>query len=612
MRFIADLHIHSRFSRATSRDLGLEHLDLWARRKGVAVVGTGDFTHPGWFSELKERLEPSEPGLFRLKKDYRIDDDPWVPESSPAVRFMLSVEISNIYKKGGRVRKVHNLILAPDFETAEKIGHALERIGNIRSDGRPILGLDSKDLLEIVLESSDEAVFIPAHIWTPWFSMLGSKSGFDSVEECFDELTSHIFALETGLSSDPPMNWRLSGLDDFALVSNSDAHSPKNLAREANVFDTEMSFFDMREALESRDPERYLGTIEFFPQEGKYHYDGHRKCNTCMCPKDTRTRKGLCPVCGRPVTVGVMHRVEELADRDAGYRPSGALPYRSLIPLPEIISELMQVGKASKRVQEEYFRLLKRLGPEVEILEMMPVEMIEKGSEILAEAVRRMREGKVIIREGYDGEYGVITLFEPEELKGLGRQKALFQAVGAPAARKKERAEKRPEAAHADSRVQEGAAQLAGPLFSPDTAAVRSSPVIFDLNPDQERVVKDGKGPIMIVAGPGTGKTRTLTHRIANLVNENMVSPEKTLAVTFTNKARDEMRERLLRLIPDPEILKAIFIKTFHALGLLIIREDADALGMDRDFTILSEDQITALLKEILNSYLYTRNTRKA
>jgi len=608
MRFVADIHIHSRFSRATSRDLDLEHLELWAMRKGVTVVGTGDFTYPAWFSEIKDRLEPAEPGLFRLKADrsssgsFGHADDSWTPASHLPVRFMLSVEISNIYKKGGRVRKVHNLILAPDMESAEKINLALERIGNIRSDGRPILGLDSKDLLEIVLESSEGSFLIPAHIWTPWFSMLGSKSGFDSVEECFEDLAPHIFALETGLSSDPAMNWRLSSLDRYALVSNSDAHSAPNLAREANVFNTDLSFFAIRKALESRDPERYLGTIEFFPQEGKYHFDGHRKCNMCLSPRETRKRGGLCPVCDKPVTVGVMHRIEELADRDLGIKPSGAPDYRSLIPLPEIISEIVQVGKASKKVMGEYIRLLERLGPELAILERMPIEDIAAESELVAEAIRRMRVGKVIIKEGYDGEYGTITLFEKGELKSLSSQMMLFAGKSRPAKEEKKGSERIiPESTpgtpgHLD---QENPHHPSPSSFSKVSPQASASPLMAGLNPEQVQAVKAERGPIMIVAGPGAGKTRTLTHRIAYLILEKGVRPEKTLAITFTNKAKDEMAERLRVLITEPEAYSVITIKTFHSLGLLIIREEAEGLGLPPNPVILSEDQRLEVLSEI-------------
>ena len=319
MKFIADFHIHSHYSRATSQDLTFEHLHKWAQLKGVQVVGTGDLTHPGWLNEMREKLEPAEDGLFRLKDEYAraMQPDVFAACQQP-VRFILSGEISTIYKKRDQVRKVHHVVFAPSFDVVEKIQTRLEKIGNIRSDGRPILGLDSKLLLETLLEIDPQAYLIPAHVWTPWFSLFGSKSGFDAIEECFEELTPHIFALETGLSSDPAMNWRVSALDRFALMSNSDAHSPQKLAREANLFDTELSYDAIFDALKSRDNQRFSGTIEFFPEEGKYHLDGHRKCEIAWEPETTLLHKGICSKCGKKVTVGVLHRVNALADRPVG------------------------------------------------------------------------------------------------------------------------------------------------------------------------------------------------------------------------------------------------------------------------------------------------------
>ena len=345
MKLVADLHIHSHFSRATSPNLTFEHLTRWAQLKGIHVVGTGDIAHPGWLAEMREKLEPAEDGLYRLKSDLAAAIQAQVPPACHApVRFMLGGEISNIYKRGDRTRKVHNIVFAPSFDAVERLQSRLEKIGNIRSDGRPILGLDSRDLLEIVLDTDPACHLIPAHIWTPWFSLLGSKSGFDSVEECFADLTPHIFALETGLSSDPPMNWRVSALDRYTLVSNSDAHSPEKLAREATLFDTELSYAALFDALRSGDPATYLGTIEFFPEEGKYHFDGHRACGIVWDPPTTRVHNELCPVCGKPVTVGVMHRVEVLADRPIGGRPARTHPFHSLIPLPEVLGEVHGVG----------------------------------------------------------------------------------------------------------------------------------------------------------------------------------------------------------------------------------------------------------------------------
>jgi len=434
MLFYADLHVHSKYSRATSRDCDLVHLAWWARRKGISVVGTGDFTHPAWFQEIQEQLVPAEPGLFRLRPELEREVERTLPRAcSGPVRFLLEVEISTIYKKGERTRKVHHLIYAPDLATAGRFRDSLGRIGNISSDGRPILGLDSRHLLEITLESGPGAYLVPAHIWTPWFAVLGSKSGFDSVEECYGDLSEHIFAVETGLSSDPPMNWRISGLDRYTLVSNSDAHSPPMLGREACVFDVDLDYHAIRRALETG--EGYGGTVEFFPEEGKYHLDGHRACGVCLEPGETRRHDGRCPACGKPVTVGVMHRVETLADRAGGAPPEGASPFRSLVPLPEIVSEITGKGPKTKTVGRRVAALVERLGPELEILERVPPEDVEKsGDPLLAEAVSRLRAGKVRRQSGFDGEYGVIRLFEPGEIEAKLIAAPLFAAPSPEAA----------------------------------------------------------------------------------------------------------------------------------------------------------------------------------
>ncbi|MFH1008775.1 MAG: endonuclease Q family protein [Candidatus Latescibacterota bacterium] len=418
MRFVADLHIHSRYSIATSKQGNPENYFRWACLKGVTVVGTGDFTHPGWFGELQEKLEPAEEGLFQLKPSYRKTMEPEVPPSCRRdVRFLLSVEISCIYKKNGRTRKIHNLVMMPDFEAAERFSQRLDRIGNIRSDGRPILGLDSRTLLEIALEAHPEVLFVPAHIWTPHFSLFGSNSGFDTVEECFEDLTPHLFAVETGLSSDPPMNWRLSALDHYALVSHSDAHSPNKLAREANLFDTELSFPAIRSALKDRDPARFLGTLEFFPEEGKYHYDGHRACGVCWRPDQTREAKGICPLCGRPVTMGVLHRVEALADRPRDTHPDAARHYENLIPLPEIIASILDVkSPTSKKVQAFCHDLLERIGPELTILRELPIASLAQLTDPrIAEGIRRVRNREVQLSPGYDGEFGRVRIFPEGE-----------------------------------------------------------------------------------------------------------------------------------------------------------------------------------------------------
>ncbi|HEV2919056.1 MAG TPA: endonuclease Q family protein, partial [Actinomycetota bacterium] len=425
--FYADLHIHSKYSRACSRDCDLEHLALVGRRKGISVIGTGDFTHPRWFEELESTLVPAEPGLFRLREDVERAVEARLPASCRGpVRFLLSVEISTIYKRAERTRKVHHLLYMPDLASAGRCRAALARIGNVASDGRPILGLDSRDLLEITLEAGEGAYLVPAHCWTPWFAVLGSKSGFDRVEDCYADLAGHIFAVETGLSADPAMCWRVSGLDRYRLVSNSDAHSPPALGREATVLDTDLDYWAIRRALETGDG--FCGTVEFFPEEGKYHVDGHRKCGVRMEPAETRRRGGRCPVCGKPPTVGVLHRVEELADRPEGARPPGAAGFRNLIQLPELVGEVLGVGPRSKAVTAVVDGLVERLGPELDILERVPVaDVARSGPPLLGEAIDRVRRGAVIRDPGYDGEYGIIRAFAPEELGRSPMTAPLFE-----------------------------------------------------------------------------------------------------------------------------------------------------------------------------------------
>ena len=366
MPYIADLHVHSHYSRATSKDLNLASLYQWAQIKGIDVVGTGDFTHPQWFQELKEKLVPDGSGFYRLKDPPQVPALPGLKSQAKDVRFCLTTEISSIYKQGGKVRKNHNLLYAPDLETVAKLNAKLATIGNLAADGRPILGLAARDLLEITLEASERAYLIPAHIWTPWFSTLGSKSGYDSIEACFRDLTPHIFALETGLSSDPAMNWKISALDGYTMISNSDAHSPQKLGREANLFNTAMTYDAMFEAMKTQ--KGFLGTLEFFPEEGKYHMDGHRKCGVCIEPATTQAYKGLCPACGQPLTIGVLHRVEELADRSQPQQPQGAANFEYIIPLPEIIAEIKNAGPNSKRVQQEFQQVIGQFGNEFSFL----------------------------------------------------------------------------------------------------------------------------------------------------------------------------------------------------------------------------------------------------
>ncbi len=423
MRFIADLHVHSHYSRATSKDMCPEGIWKWAQLKGISVIATGDFTHPGWLKELDAKLDRIGNGFFALKKTHHADD---VPTSCKAdIQFILSAEISCIYSKNGKTRKVHSVLIAPDFETAARINLALSKIGNLNADGRPILGLDAKDLLKITLDVSPDVMLIPAHAWTPHFSVFGAVSGFDSLEECYEELTPSIFAIETGLSSDPLMNWQLSALERITLVSNSDAHSAAKIGREANIFDTGISYPALLEAIKTR--EGFVGTIEFFPEEGKYHYDGHRGCGVCLTPKETIHYDYLCPVCNRKVTVGVMHRVEKLADREHGFRPDNAPVFTSIIPLPEIIAEGLKCGVNTKKVNALYFSLLEQLGNEFKILMDVPLDDIERaGTPLIREAVSRMRHGNIHITPGYDGEFGKVRIFEEVERKQMQGQLKLL------------------------------------------------------------------------------------------------------------------------------------------------------------------------------------------
>ena len=411
--------------------MDVENLNKWAKIKGIKVLGTGDFTHPLWIKELKQKLEPAEPGLFKIKKKSRASlvNNDWLPNNhqDEGGRFLLSSEISCIYSKNNRTRKIHIVVLAPDFSTVEKINTRLGWIGNLKSDGRPILGLDAKELAKIVLNTSQDCFIIPAHIYTPWFSLFGANSGFDSLEECFEEYSKYIHAGETGLSSDPPMSWLNSSLDKITLVSNSDAHSPSKIGREANVFDTNLSYAGVVEAIKKRDPQKFLETIEFFPEEGKYHYDGHRNCQVCLTPQESKKIKNICPQCQRPLTIGVLHRVNDLADRKEGENPVQVIPFRKTIPLEEIIAEAKGMGVASKAVREEYKNLIKRLGSEFKILLEISPEQIERASSAeIAEGVNRVRRGKVSIEPGYDGEFGRIKIFKDEERGNFSKQASLF------------------------------------------------------------------------------------------------------------------------------------------------------------------------------------------
>lgn len=597
MKYVADLHIHSHYSRATSKNLNLENLYKWAQIKGITVIGTGDLTHPAWLEEMKEKLEPAEDGLFRLKPEFVKTVEDEIPKACKGeVRFLLSGEISSIYKKNERVRKNHNVVFLPSFHHAEKFQAALEQIGNIRSDGRPILGLDARNLLEMVLENSDQSHLIPAHIWTPWFSMLGSKSGFDTVEECFDDLTPAIFAVETGLSSDPPMNWRLSMLDKYTLVSNSDAHSPQKLAREANLFDSDLSYYELFNALKTGDSNKFKGTLEFFPEEGKYHFDGHRKCNINWHPQETLEHNCICSECGKPVTVGVMHRVNFLADREEGYKPENAHPFYSIVPLPEIIAEIEQVGVNSKRVQEKYFSILNNLGSELKILQDIPLEDIEKSSgSLVAEGIRRTRTGELNLIGGYDGEFGTIKLFNEAERKKFSSQMAFF-AADVP-----ENEKTKPEKTSStdlNSLLKKSKESKQKKESVTNKLEEKTFSLLDELNEEQRKAVTCTENHLVISAGPGTGKTKTLIHRIAYLISEKNISPENILAITFTNKAASEMLTRLKNFpkLPTPG---KVFVKTFHSLCTFILRKEANQISLDENFIILSEQEKKTFFREL-------------
>ena len=568
MRFYADLHIHSRYSRACSRDCDLEHLAWWAGRKGITVVGTGDFTHPAWSEELRDTLVPAEPGLFRLRPDLERDVLARLPAACRTpVRFLLSSEISTIYKRDGKTRKVHHLLYAPSLDAAGEITRRLARVGNLASDGRPILGLDSRDLLEITLEGGEDCYLVPAHAWTPWFAVLGSQSGFDRVSDCYADLADHIFALETGLSSDPAMNWRVSSLDGYRLVSNSDAHSPPMLGREATMFTSAVDYFAMRDAL--RTGEGFGGTVEFFPEEGKYHLDGHRACDSRTTPPETRAAGNVCPVCGKKPTIGVQHRVEALADRPEGYVLEGAADFQSFVQLPEIIGEIAGVGPKSKTVMAQVSAMVERFGPELSILGEVPLdELAERAPSTVTEAIARLRRGEVRRDAGYDGVYGTIRLFDPDELAGA----ALFD-VAAP--RKKARR-----------------LAVAAPDAEPATGVVMPD----GLDDEQSRIVEHDGGPLLVIAGPGAGKTRVLIHAIEHRLR-NGLAPEKCLAITFTRRARDELASRLAALVPDAA--PRVTIATFHGLGLLILREQCKRIGLDAGLKVADEPTKLAVLRQL-------------
>lgn len=401
MEFVADFHIHSRYSRATSDTMNIDELTRWAKLKGISVMGTGDFTHPLWFSELCGKLKEGQNGLYE----------------NNGVGFILTAEVFNNFYVDGRSKRIHNIIFAPDMPTVERLNKRLAGYGDLVSDGRPILNMSARDLVRACLDISADCLIVPAHAWTPHFSIFGSNSGFNSVEECFKDETKNIHCLETGLSSDPAMNWRLSSLDRYCLISNSDSHSPQKIGREANVLDCTPNYKEIMMTLKTKDKKKFLYTIEFFPQEGKYHYDGHRNCNARIAPREAIKNHNLCPVCGKKITVGVMHRVEELADRDEGFLPGNAIPFKNMIPLGQIIAAARGVGEQSVSVEREYMSAVSKCGSEFDILlKMSESDLRAQLPEKIAEGVIRVRNGKVDILAGYDGEYGKIKIFGEEEI----------------------------------------------------------------------------------------------------------------------------------------------------------------------------------------------------
>ncbi|MGM0419083.1 MAG: UvrD-helicase domain-containing protein, partial [Thermodesulfobacteriota bacterium] len=560
----------------------LENNYISAAKKGINVIATGDFTHPQWFDELEEKLyEVDNSGLFRLKKDIEDNLKQYIPESASSdIRFMLQSEISSIYKKNGVVRKIHNLLYFPSLESVKKFNSRLDLIGNIKSDGRPILGLDSRDLLEIALETDERAFLVPAHIWTPWFSLFGSKSGFNKLEECFEDLSSEIFALETGLSSDPEMNFLISDLDKYSLISNSDAHSPAKLGREVNIFDCELSFYEIKNALKYKDLKKFKGTFEFFPEEGKYHYDGHRKCNVCLSPGDSLKYKGLCPLCGKPLTLGVLYRIIELSDRtDVDEIKKISAPYYSLVPLTDILSEILGVGPNTKKVKSAYEKITSITGSEFNALWWSEKDELENANiPFLSEAVERVRKKELFINPGYDGEFGKIKIFDENELKKslVKGQKSFFNEQNYEKFKKNKRAEQ----------DISGAKKLFTQKASDNLKQKNNHEKKF--NKEQAQAIESDAKNIIVTAGPGTGKTTCLTSRVFHLIENKKSDPEKILALTFTIKAANEMKDR----INEKKYQNSPFIGTFHSFALNFSGNDQTV--------IIDEDTKKIFIKKII------------
>lgn len=592
--FIADLHIHSKYARATSKECVPEFLDLWAGKKGIDLLGTGDLTHPVWREELKEKLSPCGNGFYTLKDEYKLESS----IKNHSTRFVLTGEISSIYKKNGKVRKIHNVVIFPSIEAADRFSSKLENLGaNIHSDGRPILGIDSRDLLEISLEADEKSIFIPAHIWTPHFSLFGEYSGFDAIEECFEDLTDHIHALETGLSSDPPMNRMISALDKYLLVSNSDAHSPANLAREANIFNCDMNYDDIYDALSGKDSNKFYGTLEFYPEEGKYHYDGHRKCGISMMPSETIKNNGICPICGGKITVGVLHRVEELADREETYVAVDDKPFERIVPLTEVIASSMGMSSNSVKVKRKYDELLSELGSELYIIREAPLDEIEeKAGALITQGILNLREGRVEAVAGYDGEYGKITVLSTKDRDRIEGQLKLFEFD--------EKTDKKPKKEKIKRSIDKEEENKNTDVKTEDS-------IHMGLNEQQWMAASSMDRNIAVIAGPGTGKTKTLISRIALLINEYGIEPSDITAVTFTNKAARELKERLDTMFKGKRSVKAVKVGTFHSICLKHLKNAeiiSEAEAMETAHKIIESAGIKMSATSFLNAVSLKKN----
>ena len=562
-----DLHIHSRFSRATSSALNPASLSLWGRYKGISLLGTGDLTHPAWLKELAENLTLGDDGFYSLNGQ------------AGGPRFVPTGEVSAIYKQDGKTRKIHLVIIAPNLEAATKFSKTLGALGNVESDGRPILGLSARNILEIALNTHDEMIVVPAHIWTPWFSLFGAKSGFDRLEDCFGDLSHHITALETGLSSDPAMNRLISALDSRVLISSSDAHSPDKLGREATVLKGALTWDNLADAL--RGGESLGGTVEFFPEEGKYHLDGHLACGIVLEPEETRRLGGLCPVCGKPVTVGVLHRVMELADREEPLEDR--LPDWHLIPLAEILGQVFGQGPKSKRVTESFDKLVKDFGSEFKLLLESPLSDIEDAAgPLLRLGIERMRKGDITAIGGYDGQFGTVNAITGEDRAELGGQGSLFEL--GPKARKAKPREavipfnENPVIVEEDD--------------EPPLALMRGDLLLDGLDETQAAAVTSRARALSIVAGPGSGKTRVLVHRAAWLIRESLASPDDILLTTYTRKAAEELAPRLKAALSFRKGADKVRVSTLHALAYELMKRQKP------DWELAPEGFLNELIKK--------------